>query len=168
MDRLAICQLEDTNYANKTVNHTVKYICETNETINQDNNLIIRSDNDFKSGHNEDVNRAVSMNGLTFSKKIEKDLDNIQNKNQRIKNYYILKEAIYDDLVNNRFTLKGTMDDLDINDKDVNFTLYHNENEERNVVCKVIKNQTKDYQIKCNAQNRTSANLVSAYGIKDQ
>ena len=60
------------------------------------------------------------------------------------------------------------MDDLDINDKDVNFTLYHNENEERNVVCKVIKNQTKDYQIRCNAQNRTSANLVSAYGITDQ
>ena len=168
MDRLAICQLEDPNYANKTVNHTVKYICETNETINQDNNLIIRSDNDFKSGHNEDVNRAVSMNGLTFSKKIEKDLDNIQNKNQRIKNYYILKEAIYDDLVNNRFTLKGTMDDLDINDKNVNFTLYHNENEERNVICKIIKNQTKDYQIRCNAQNRTSANLVSAYGITDQ
>ena len=61
------------------------------------------------------------MNGLTFSKKIEKYLDNIQNKNQKIKNYYILKEGIYVDFVNNIFNIKGTMDDLDINDKDINF-----------------------------------------------
>ena len=168
IERLAICKLEDDSYAGEQANKIVKYICETNETIDLDNNLIIKAEKDFKSGDSEDVNKASSIEGLSFSRKIENDLQNIQNKNQTIKNYYILTDGIYDDLNNNRFTIKGKMDNRDINDKEVNITLYHNENEERNVVCNVIKNQTNDYQMRCNAQNRTLASLVSAYGITDQ
>jgi hypothetical protein len=168
IERLAICKLEDDSYAGEQANKIVKYICETNDTIDLDNNLIIKAENDFKSGDNEDVNKASSIEGLSFSRKIENDLQNIQNKTQTIKNYYILTDGIYDDLNNNRFTIKGKMDNRDINDKEVNITLYHNENEERNVVCNVIKNQTNDYQMRCNAQNRTLASLVSAYGITDQ
>ena len=168
IERLAICKLEDDSYAGEQANKIVKYICETNDTIDLDNNLIIKAEKDFKSGDSEDVNKASSIEGLSFSRKIENDLQNIQNKNQTIKNYYILTDGIYDDLNNNRFTIKGKMDNRDINDKEVNITLYHNENEERNVVCNVIKNQTNDYQMRCNAQNRTLASLVSAYGITDQ
>ena len=168
IERLAICKLEDDSYAGEQANKIVKYICETNDTIDLDNNLIIKAEKDFKSGDSEDVNKASSIEGLSFSRKIENDLQNIQNKTQTIKNYYILTDGIYDDLNNNRFTIKGKMDNRDINDKEVNITLYHNENEERNVVCNVIKNQTNDYQMRCNAQNRTLASLVSAYGITDQ
>ena len=168
IERLAICKLEDDSYAGEQANKIVKYICETNDTIDLDNNLIIKAEKDFKSGDSEDVNKASSIEGLSFSRKIENDLQNIQNKTQTIKNYYILTDGIYDDLNNNRFTIKGKMDNRDINDKEVNITLYHNENEERNVVCNVIKNQTNDYQMRCNAQNRTLASLVTAYGITDQ
>ena len=168
IERLAICKLEDDSYAGEQANKIVKYICETNDTIDLDNNLLIKAEKDFKSGDSEDVNKASSIEGLSFSRKIENDLQNIQNKTQTIKNYYILTDGIYDDLNNNRFTIKGKMDNRDINDKEVNITLYHNENEERNVVCNVIKNQTNDYQMRCNAQNRTLASLVSAYGITDQ
>ena len=168
-ERLAICELEDFSDVNKTVSKIEKYKCETNEPINRDNNLIIKAEKkDFKSGHSEDVNKASSMKNLNFSHKIEKDLENIQNKTQEINNYYILNESIYDDLNNNRFTIKGIMDDCDINDKEVTITLYPNKDEERNVVCKVIKNQTDDYQMRCNAQNRIKASLDSAYGITDQ
>ncbi len=168
MERIAICQLENSDYANKETDKIVKYKCETNETINVDS-ITIKSDNDFKSGDTEDISKATSITGLTFNKKIEEDLDNIQSKtNPEFKNYFILKEGIYDDFTNNRFTIKGIMDDLDINDKNVNFTLYHNGDEERTVLCSVIKNQTKDYQLRCNAQNRTSASLVSVNGITDQ
>ena len=168
IERLAICKLEDDSYAGEQANKIVKYICETNDTIDLDNNLIIKAEKDFKSGDSEDVNKASSIEGLSFSRKIENDLQNIQNKTQTIKNYYILTDGIYDDLNNNRFKKKKKMDNRDINDKEVNITLYHNENEERNVVCNVIKNQTNDYQMRCNAQNRTLASLVSAYGITDQ
>ena len=170
MERLAICKIENESNVNQIVNKIEKYRCETNETIDLDNNLIIEAENDFKSGNSEDVNKASSMKGLNFSQKIEEDLKNIQNKTQNINNYYILTDGIYDDLNNNRFTIKGKIDDRDINDKEVNITLYHNDNkdEKRNVVCNVIKNQTNDYQMRCNAQNRISASLVSAYGITDQ
>ena len=168
MERLAICKLEDDSYVNKTVSKIVKYKCETNEPINRDNNLIIQAEKDFKSGYSEDVNKARSMNDLSFSQKIENDLVNIQNKTQNITNYYILNESIYDDLNNNRFTIKGIMDDRDIKDKEVNITLYHNGVEERIVVCNVIKNQTKDYRMRCKPPKRTNASLVSAYGITDQ
>ena len=167
-ERLAICELEDFSDVNKTVSKIEKYKCETNEPINRDNNLLIKAEKkDFKSGHSEDVNKASSMKNLNFSHKIEKDLENIQTKTQNISNYYILNESIYDDLNNNRFTIKGIMEH-NINDKEVNITLFHNEVEERNVVCKVIKNQINDYQMRCNAQNRINASLVSAYGITDQ
>ena len=168
IERLAICKLENDSYANKTVSKIVKYKCETNDTINLDNNLIIKAEKDFKSGYSEDVNKARSMKDLSFNHKIEKDLLNIQNNIQNFTNYYILNESIYDDLNNNRFTIKGIMDDRDINDKEVNISLYQNEDEERNVSCKVIKNQIDDYQMRCNAQNRINASLVSAYGITDQ
>ena len=168
MERLAICKLQNDFDANQKDDKIANYKCETNDTINLDNNLIIQAEKDFKTGHSEDVNKATSIEELSFSHKIEKDLENIQNKNKAINKYYILNDCIYDDLNNNRFTIKGIMDYRDINDKEVNITLYHNGVEERNVVCNVIKNQTNDYQIRCNAQNRIKASLVSAYGITDQ